>query len=492
MPEPSTQCVKLVRVWRPLVSDFDMVDISPCATVGSLKARFKDFTPPSAVEVIVNGELRGCHRHDEDPCAQDDLPLADGEFPENTVIHVNIHDAKTIADAREQALGESCTLFDNRMDAYDPINKLLVQRKGPHALADTLTEHERRRPPHVPPPTAAAAAAVAGSAEASEGPWQVASAEAAPLHERDVAILFPGQGSQVVGMGRALLASGAPGVAALFERASALLGYDLQKLCLEGPPTDLALTRYSQPAIFVVSLAAMAKLRHEQPELLRRVRVAAGFSLGEYTALVWAGALSFEDGLRVVKARAEAMHEAAGQAACGMASVAGLGDDAIGALLAEGAAAVGGGKAAYMANFMFPGGRTLSGDAAVLQWVCANAGARGAKSAKPLEVSGAFHSPFMEPARPALAEALRGVEVRTPRVAVYSNVTGRPYEDAAQVRTLLERQLVEGVKWEQSVVHMGTHHPCAQYVETGPGKQLKAMMRRIDNKMWAATIVVDV
>ena len=176
MPEPSTQCVKLVRVWRPLVSDFDMVDISPCATVGSLKARFKDFTPPSAVEVIVNGELRGCHRHDEDPCAQDDLPLADGEFPENTIIHVNIHDAKTIADARERALGESCTLFDNRMDAYDPINKLVVQRKGPHALADTLTEHERRRPPHVPPPTAAAAAAGAGSAEASEGPWQVASA----------------------------------------------------------------------------------------------------------------------------------------------------------------------------------------------------------------------------------------------------------------------------------------------------------------------------
>ena len=481
----AVQRVKLIRVWRPLVSDFELIDLSPTETIGELKGRFKDVAPPSAIEVVVNGCLRGCSVWDEDPCAQDQLPLADGEFPENTIIHANCRDPKVIAEARSwRAAGNSTVLFDNRMDTYDPINKVVVERDGPHPLAHTLTEREKQREPHVPPPKPAAPPAE----RVASFPW-----EATPEAERDLGVLFPGQGAQVVGMGKALLDSGAPGVAPLFARASELLGYDLLKLCVEGPMPQLSLTRYSQPAIFVVSLAAMAKMRHEQPELVARAKLAAGFSLGEYSALVWAGALSFDDGVRVVKARAEAMHEAANQAtASGMASVAGLDDDAMETLLRDGAAAVGGGKQAHVANYLFPGGRTLSGDVDVLEWVCKQAPARGAKSAKKLEVSGAFHSPYMAPARAALKAALDAADITMPSIPVYSNVTGKPYEDAAQIRALLEEQMVGSVLWEQSVGHMRAHHACAKYVETGPGKQLKAMMRRIDNDTWQATSVLDV
>ena len=481
------QRVKLIRVWRPLVSDFELVDLSPTETIGELKGRFKDVAPPSAIEVVVNGALRGCSVWDDDPCAQDELPLADGEFPENTIIHANCRDPKVIAEARGwREAGNTTVLFDNRMDTYDPINKVVVEREGAHPLAHTLTERERQRAPHVPPPRPAAPT----GERAASFPW-----EATPEAERDLGVLFPGQGAQVVGMGQALLDSGAPGVAPLFARASELLGYDLLKLCVEGPAAQLSLTRYSQPAIFVVSLAAMARMAHERPEAVARAKLAAGFSLGEYSALVWAGALSFDDGVRVGKARAEAMHEAAssgGATASGMASVAGLDDGAMEALLRDGAAAVGGGRRAHVANYLFPGGRTLSGDVAVLEWVCAQAPSRGAKSAKKLDVSGAFHSPHMAPARAALRAALDAATVTMPSIPVYSNVTGKPYDDAAQIRTLLEEQMVGAVLWEQSVAHMRAHHACARYVETGPGKQLKAMMRRIDNDAWQATSVLDV
>lgn len=483
------QSVKLIRVWRPLVSDSEVMELAPTETVGQLKARFKDVAQPGAIEVVVNGTMRGCSLAAADPCAKDYLPLADGAFPDDTVIHVNCRTPNVVTEASDwRASGKTCVLFDNRMETYDPINALAADRDAQHPLAHTLSDHERQRSPRVPPQGSAEAAPMGDAA--SDSPWG-----ATPAKARDVGVLFPGQGAQAVGMGRSLVASGAPGVAELFARASAVLGYDLLQLCVEGPVSRLALTRYSQPAIFVVSLAAMAKLKHERPELVARAKLAAGFSLGEYSALVWAGALSFDDGLTVVKVRAEAMHEAAGQSSRGrggMASVAGLDDDQLTALLAEGAAAVGGGKAAYVANYLFPGGRTLSGDADVLEWVCQHASARGAKSAKRLEVSGAFHSPYMQPARAALAAALRDVPIRLPSLPVYSNVTGRPYRDADQIRALLERQLVDSVLWEQSIAHIRQHAPCSMYLETGPGKQLRAMMRRIDNTAWLTTSVLDV
>jgi len=467
---------------------------------------------------------------EDDPCKDDGLPLADAgeEFPENTIIHVNCRDYKVIEEAKAaKAAGDSCVLFDNRVDTYDPINKIAVERDGPHPLAHTLKPGDiGNRAPHVPPPTTTGGDAAASAAGGGR-PW-----DGIAEGERDVALLFPGQGAQAVGMGAALADSGVPGIAELFSTASKILGYDLLKLCKEGPMEKLSMTMYSQPAIFTVSMASILKLQHEKPETLKRARLvrrairrrairrrailarnsaqlrararfssdaprrrlpqAAGFSLGEYTALVYAGALSFEDGMKVVKARAEAMHAAAQQGGgSGMASVAGLDDPGMKKLIAEASKAVGGGKEAYIANYLFPGGRTLSGDIDVLDWICANAAARGAKNAKRLEVSGAFHSPYMKPAQEALSAVLGEAKISMPSLTVYSNVTGLPYESAEQIRALLERQMTESVMWEQSVRHM-MRAECKEYVETGPGKQLKAMMRRIDNDVWQKTEVLNV
>jgi len=224
--------------------------------------------------------------------------------------------------------------------------------------------------------------------------------------------------------------------------------------------------------------------------MLKKVKCAAGFSLGEYSALVFGGALSFEDGLRVVKARAEAMDAAAKAAPGGMATVTGASDAALQQALDKAAATVGGGKKAYIANYMFPEGRTCSGDLKVLEEMCKIAPSMGAKQAKMLNVSGAFHSPLMQAAQEALSKTLDAADIKMPSIMVYSNVTGKPYESVEQIRAQLKRQLLEPVMWEQGTKHL-VALGCTQYVETGPGKQLKAMMRRIDPDAWAKTITLD-
>ena len=223
--------------------------------------------------------------------------------------------------------------------------------------------------------------------------------------------------------------------------------------------------------------------------MLKKVKTAAGFSLGEYSALVFAGALSFEEGLKVVKARAEAMDAAAKAVKAGMASIGGIADGPLQASLDEAAAAVGSGKA-YIANYMYPEGRTCSGDYKTLEKACEILMEKGAKSAKMINVSGAFHTPYMQDAAETVGKVLDEASIVMPSIKVYSNVTGKPYTSVDEIRALLKRQLLEPVKWEQGTKDLiaGGH---AQYVEPGPGKQLKAMMRRIDQDAWSKMVVLD-
>eukprot|EP00908_Phaeocystis_cordata_P016976 Transcript_28293.p1 GENE.Transcript_28293~~Transcript_28293.p1 ORF type:complete len:471 (-),score=269.87 Transcript_28293:152-1564(-) len=310
-----------------------------------------------------------------------------------------------------------------------------------------------------------------------------------PEAQRDVAVLFPGQGTQKVGMASKLLESSA--VQGLFDLSTKILGYDMVGLCAQGPQEKLDTTLYSQPAVFVCSLAAMEKAKKEAPDMLKKVKCAAGFSLGEYSALVFGGALSFEDGLKVVKARAEAMDAAAKASPGGMATVTGASDAALQQALDKAAEKVGGGRKAYIANYMFPEGRTCSGDLKVLEEMCKIAPTLGAKQAKMLNVSGAFHTPYMKAAQEALSKTLDAAEIQMPSIKVYSNVTGQPYESVQQIRDFLKRQLLEPVMWEQGTKHLTAQMGCSQYVEAGPGKQLKAMMRRIDSDAWSKTITLD-
>ena len=294
---------------------------------------------------------------------------------------------------------------------------------------------------------------LAAPAVAAPKPW-----DSTPAAQRNVAILFPGQGTQKVGMAKTLLDH--PSAKALFSTAKTILGYDLAELIMKGPQEKLDQTLYSQPAVFVCSLAAMEIHKAKDPQMLKKVKSAAGFSLGEYSALCFAGAISFEDGLRVVKARAEAMDAAAKVAVSGMASIGGIDDDKLEKALKDASAEKGNGTGkAYIANYMFPGGRTCSGDKQVLERVCELVKAAGANNAKMLNVSGAFHTPYMEKAADAVSKVLDAAAISMPSAQVYSNVTGKAYTSVDEIKTLLKRQLCEPVKWEQGVkVLIGAGH----------------------------------
>ncbi len=332
---------------------------------------------------------------------------------------------------------------------------------------------------------AARAARRAAKADALEGGAGAAGGRAAAACKAPpsgpTAFLFPGQGSQAVGMLKE--SAKLPAVKAMLATAKKVLGYDLLALCLNGPKEALDDTVAAQPALFVAGLAAVERLRATDAAAVEGCAAAAGLSLGEYTALVFAGALSFEDGLRVVKARAEAMKAAAGAGEPhGMLSVVGLSDADLEAVCAE-ARASRAGAVCQVANLLFPQGRVVSGHRDALEVAQRGATARGALKAVPVAVSGAFHTPLMAPARAALAAALDAVEVRDPAIPVYSNVTGEPFRDAAHVRELLPRQLCEPVRWEptlRALVAAGK----TQLSELGPGAQIKAMVKRVDANAW--------
>jgi len=356
---------------------------------------------------------------------------------------------------------------------YDP--QYIAECK---ARADAFFKEKEERKKLEEEAKAARAVAAVGAAK----PWTET-----PEGERDVAVLFPGQGTQKVGMAAKLLENST--VQSMFDLASKILGYSMIDLCSQGPQEKLDTTLYSQPAIFVCSLAAMEIAKGEAPDMLKKVKSAAGFSLGEYSALVFGGAFSFETGLKVVKARAEAMDAAAKAASSGMASIGGISDEKLQSCLEKAAAEVGSGNA-YIANYMFPEGRTCSGDLKVLEKACELVLAAGAKSAKMLNVSGAFHTPYMKSAQEALSKVLDEADISLPSIQVYSNVTAKPYSSVEEIRTMLKRQLLEPVKWEQGTLAL-IQQGHSQYVEPGPGKQLKAMMRRIDSDAWGKTITLE-
>ena len=289
------------------------------------------------------------------------------------------------------------------------------------------------------------------------------------------AFLFPGQGAQVVGMGREL-AGRFPAVRALYEEASAVLGYDLADVCWNGPKERLDTTVVSQPALFVASLAALEALRHDQPAAVDHCVAAAGLSLGEYTALAFAGSLSFADGLRVVKARGEAMQAAADASPGGMVSVLGVDRPAVEELCAAAAPA----GPIRIANLLCPGNIVVSGALAACEAVEKSVEAKGGRTVR-LAVAGAFHTPFMKPADEALAAALQGVTIRPARVPVWSNVDARPHTDPEEVRSLLVRQVLQPVLWEPTVRGL-LADGCDRFYEIGPGRVLAGLLKRVQRK----------
>jgi [acyl-carrier-protein] S-malonyltransferase len=285
---------------------------------------------------------------------------------------------------------------------------------------------------------------------------------------RTVAFVFPGQGSQYVGMGKDLYQQRAS-ARELFERADSILGFSLSTICFEGPEDELRQTRNTQPAIFLHSMVLAGALEGLTPHMV------AGHSLGEYSALVTAGALSFEDGLRIVRLRGELMQRAGEMNKGTMAAVVGLEPDAIEKVCADASAS----GVVQPANFNSPGQIVISGSLEGVRKAMELAKERGAKLAKELVVSGAFHSPLMESAKEELKDALQKTEVLDATIPVYANVTAEPVTRAIDIRDLLHRQVTSPVRWEQSVRNM-VRDGAASFYEIGPGKVLQGLIKRIE------------
>ena len=274
------------------------------------------------------------------------------------------------------------------------------------------------------------------------------------------AYIFPGQGSQFPGMGQDLY----PGHKDLMESANSILGFRITDIMFSGTAEDLKATKVTQPAIFLHSVV-LAKSRTEAPDMV------AGHSLGEFSALVAAGAISFEDGLKLVSLRAQAMQECCERQPGAMAAIIGLPDAVIEEVCADIPGVV-------PANYNSPGQVVISGEEAAVDKACEILKADGAKRALRLPVSGAFHSPLMEPAREKLARAIEATPFQAPRCPVYQNVTAAPTEDPAVIRENCLKQLTSPVKWTQSVINMAADG-ATEFVELGPGTVLTGLVKRI-------------
>ncbi len=296
------------------------------------------------------------------------------------------------------------------------------------------------------------------------------------------AILFPGQGAQSLGMGRDLCTQ-SPAANQLFERASTLLAFDLKEVCFEGPVERLNSTECSQPALFVASLAAAELLEEQAPGALSACRYMAGLSLGEYTALVFAGAIDFEAGLQLVAERGRAMQAASDAVASGMVSVLGLKLDQV-ERLCDAAREQ---DVLQIANNLCPGNIAVSGHAAACDRLVPLAEQAGAMKVIPLAVAGAFHTSLMQPAVERLSAALDDTEIREPRVPVVSNVDARPHTDPAEIRELLRRQVISPVRWEESMQWLLAEE-ITQFYEIGPGRVLRGLLRRINRKIACTNI----
>jgi [acyl-carrier-protein] S-malonyltransferase len=299
-----------------------------------------------------------------------------------------------------------------------------------------------------------------------------------------IAFLFPGQGAQQVGMGRQL-AESLPEVRRLYDRAAEVLGYDLAKLCFEGPSDELDSTIRSQPALFVTGLAALESLRAETPDVVLSCEATAGLSLGEYTALVFAGVMQFEDGLALVKRRGAAMQEASDATPSGMVSILGLERVEVEGLCEKAR----GEDILEIANMLCPGNIVVSGSNAACERAAEMAQSFGAMKAVPLAVAGAFHTKIMKPADQRLAEAIAGIPMSKPRIPVISNVDAKPHDDPEKIRELLVRQVLQPVRWEDSMRYL-LQEGFDQFYEVGPGRVLRGLLRRIDRKISCQSVVV--
>ena len=283
------------------------------------------------------------------------------------------------------------------------------------------------------------------------------------------AFVFPGQGAQFVGMGKDLYEN-SPLAKELFEKANDILGYRITDIMFEGTDEDLRQTKVTQPAVFLHSvISALCMGDNFQPEMT------AGHSLGEFSALVAAGALSFEDGLKLVYARAMAMQKACEAAPSTMAAIIALADEKIEEICSQVTAE---GHVCVAANFNCPGQVVISGSMEGIDKACEAMKAAGAKRALPLKVGGAFHSPLMDPARVELAEAIEKTAFVAPVCPVYQNVDAKPHTDPAEIKANLLVQLTAPVRWTQSVENMvadGAKH----FTEVGPGTVLQGLISKI-------------
>ncbi|PSC67477.1 malonyl-acyl carrier mitochondrial [Micractinium conductrix] len=293
------------------------------------------------------------------------------------------------------------------------------------------------------------------------------------------AFFFPGQGAQTVGMAVETAAQ-VPAAKALFECASDILGYDLLAVCAEGPKEKLDSTAVSQPAIYVASLAALEKLKAEQGDAAAAAAdVAAGLSLGEYTALTYAGAIDFEDGVRLVKLRGESMQAAADATPSGMVSVIGLSSDKVAELCEAASKEVAAGQGVQIANFLCNGNYAVSGGIAGCEALEKLAKSFKARMTVRLAVAGAFHTDFMAPAREKLQAALEGTDIKEPRIPVISNVDAAPHADPAVIKAILAQQLTAPVQWETTLKAL-LERGLEKSYEIGPNKVIAGIMKRVD------------
>lgn len=301
------------------------------------------------------------------------------------------------------------------------------------------------------------------------------------------ALLFAGQGAQVVGMGRDL-AEKFPSAKAWFDRANAALGYDLTTVCFNGPDAELTKTEHAQPGIFLVSWVAFQLLKEQvgvqalacsatdtlKRELQLKFEATAGLSLGEFTALTAAGSLSFEDGLRVVRQRGKFMQEACEATKGGMAAVIGLDEAPTREVCAQ--------AGVVLANLNCPGQLVISGEEEKIILACDLAKAKGARRAIPLPVAGAYHSPLMASAQPKLQGELAKAKITLPAVPVISNVTAQPHTTPGEISTRLVEQVTSSVLWENSM-RLLLAQGFTRFIELGPGTALSGFMKRIDKNV---------